>query len=96
MDGDPSPGHPPPGDISFAYGASDDDDCPPLQVRRATDSSSDKETWLFPQTQPNKSPPFNSALFNCSEILDKTEIGQHRQQLQGMLHALSTRNMIPP
>jgi len=96
MDGVPSPWHPPPGDISFAHGALDDNDCPPLQVRRASDSLSDKETWSFPQAPPNKSPPFDSASFNCSEITDETEIEQHHQQLQGMLHVLSTRGTIPP
>mmetsp|Transcript_8957 Transcript_8957/g.13269 ORF Transcript_8957/g.13269 Transcript_8957/m.13269 type:complete len:106 (+) Transcript_8957:51-368(+) len=97
MDGDPSPGHPPPGDISFDHGTSDDDDCPPLQARCASDSSSDERmSWLFPQAPPTKSTPFDMASFNCSEIPDKTEIEQHRQQLQCMLHALSTRGMIPP
>eukprot|EP00957_Ditylum_brightwellii_P065041 4933727-Ditylum_brightwellii.AAC.1 len=96
MDGDPSSEHPPPGNISFAHDASDGDDCPPLQAHCASDSSSDKETWLFPQASPNKSPPFDSDSFNCSKIPDETEIEQHCQQLQGMLHALSTRGMIPP
>eukprot|EP00957_Ditylum_brightwellii_P208408 15357272-Ditylum_brightwellii.AAC.1 len=96
MDSDPSQGHPLPGNISFAHGATDDDDCPPLQARCASDSSLDEEMWLLPQALPTKSPPFDSASFNCLEIPGKTEIEQHCQQLQGMLHTLSTCSTIPP
>eukprot|EP00957_Ditylum_brightwellii_P208221 15356371-Ditylum_brightwellii.AAC.1 len=96
MDGDPSQGYPPPGDISFTHNALDVNDCPPLQARCASDSLSDKETWLFPQAPPTMSPPFDLASFNCSEIPDKMEIKQHCQKLQGMLHTLSTCGTIPP
>eukprot|EP00957_Ditylum_brightwellii_P069884 5307255-Ditylum_brightwellii.AAC.1 len=96
MDGEPIQGHPSPGNISLACGNSNKDDCPPLRTHCGSESLSDKDMWLFPQAPDHRSPPFDLASLNFLCIPDKTEIEQHHQQLQSMLHALSTCETIPP